>query len=57
MESATFRKLLADRGCRFDHHEHHQRGEGPSIVGDVTKNQQRDGAPQAALSSAPIPAA
>jgi hypothetical protein len=32
MESATFRKWLADRGCRFDHHEHHQRGEGQTMV-------------------------
>jgi hypothetical protein len=28
MESATFRKWLADRGCRFDH-GHEKRGEGP----------------------------
>jgi hypothetical protein len=32
MESATFRKWLAEHGCRFDHHEHDQRGEGPTIV-------------------------
>ena len=32
MESPTFRKWLADRGCRFDHNEHHQRGEGPVMV-------------------------
>jgi hypothetical protein len=31
MESATFRKWLADRGCRFDRHEH-QRGKGQIIV-------------------------
>ena len=27
MESATFRKWLAERGCRFDHHEE-KRGDG-----------------------------
>jgi hypothetical protein len=32
MESATFRKWLADRGCRFDHHEHQKRGKGQMIV-------------------------
>jgi hypothetical protein len=32
MESATFRKWLAERGCRFDRHEHEQRGEGQTIV-------------------------
>ncbi len=32
MESATFRKWLAEHGCRFDHHEHHQRGEGQMMV-------------------------
>ena len=31
MESATFRKWLADRGCRFDH-GHEKRGEGPAMV-------------------------
>ncbi|MGZ5904567.1 MAG: hypothetical protein ACXWKQ_04400 [Reyranella sp.] len=31
MESATFRKWLADQGCRFDHHEH-KRHEGPVMV-------------------------
>src|SRR5262245_48725263 len=31
MESATFRKWLADRGCRFDH-GHEKRGEGPVMV-------------------------
>ena len=31
MESATFRKWLADRGCRFDH-ENEKRGEGPVKV-------------------------
>jgi hypothetical protein len=31
MESVTFRKWLADRGCRFDHHEH-QRGKGQVMV-------------------------
>ena len=31
MESATFRKWLAERGCHFDHHEH-QRGDGPVMV-------------------------
>ena len=32
MESATFRKWLAERGCRFDQHEHEKRGEGQVIV-------------------------
>jgi hypothetical protein len=32
MESATFRKWLADRGCRFDHHEHQRRGKGQMMV-------------------------
>ena len=31
MESSTFRKWLAERGCQFDHHEH-QRGDGPVMV-------------------------
>jgi hypothetical protein len=31
MESATFRKWLAEHGCRFDQHEQ-ERGEGPVIV-------------------------
>ena len=31
MESATFRKWLAERGCRFDHHEE-KRGDGPVVV-------------------------
>jgi mRNA interferase HicA len=31
MQSATFRKWLAERGCRFDLHEH-KRGEGPGLV-------------------------
>jgi hypothetical protein len=32
MEIATFRKWLGQRGCRFDHHEHEQRGEGQTTV-------------------------
>jgi hypothetical protein len=32
MESATFRKWLAEHGCRFDQHEHEKRGEGQVIV-------------------------
>jgi len=32
MESETFRKWLAEHGCRFDHHEHEKRGEGQVIV-------------------------
>ena len=32
MESATFRKWLAEQGCRFDHHEHQKRGEGQVMV-------------------------
>ena len=31
MESATFRKWLAERGCRFDHHEE-KRGDGQVTV-------------------------
>ena len=32
MESATFRKWLAEQGCRFDRHEHQERGEGHVMV-------------------------
>jgi hypothetical protein len=32
MESATFRQWLAERGCRFDRHEHHERGKGQVLV-------------------------
>lgn len=32
MESATFRKWLAERGCRFDSHEHEKRGEGQAMI-------------------------
>ena len=32
MESATFRNWLAERGCRFDYREHHERGEGHVMV-------------------------
>ena len=32
MQSATFRKWLAEHGCRFDQHEHEHRGEGPVLV-------------------------
>jgi hypothetical protein len=32
MESATFRKWLTARGCRFDHHGHQQRGKGQMMV-------------------------
>lgn len=32
MESATFRKWLADRGCCFDHNEHEKRGKGQVVV-------------------------
>jgi mRNA interferase HicA len=32
VESATFRNWLAERGCRFDHHEHHDRVEGHVMV-------------------------
>jgi hypothetical protein len=33
MESTTFRKWLADHGCRFDQHEHeHRRHDGPVMV-------------------------
>lgn len=32
MESATFRKWLAEQGCRFDQHVHHKRHEGPVMV-------------------------
>jgi hypothetical protein len=31
MESAAFRKWLAEQGCRFDRHEH-QRGQGHVVV-------------------------
>ena len=32
MESATFRKWLAEQGCRFDRHEHQERREGHVMV-------------------------
>ena len=32
MESVTFRKWLAEHGCRFDQQEHHKRGEGQAMV-------------------------
>ncbi len=32
MESATFRKWLSERGCRFDQHEHEQRHQGHVVV-------------------------
>ena len=32
MQSATFRKWLAEHGCRFDGQEHEERGEGPVMV-------------------------
>jgi hypothetical protein len=32
MESATFRKWLAEQGCRFDRHEHEQRHHGMAVV-------------------------
>lgn len=32
MESTTFRKWLAEQGCRFDRHERHQRHDGHVMV-------------------------
>ncbi len=32
MESATFRKWLAEQGCRFDGREHEQRHQGHVMV-------------------------
>jgi hypothetical protein len=32
MESATFRKWLAENGCRFDKHERHHGHAGPVMV-------------------------
>jgi hypothetical protein len=32
MNSATFRKWLAEQGCRFDSQEHHHRHEGHVMV-------------------------
>ena len=32
MESAAFRKWLAEQGCRFDRHERQQRGQGHVVV-------------------------
>jgi len=32
MNSATFRKWLEEHGCRFDHYEHVQRGQGHVMV-------------------------
>jgi hypothetical protein len=44
MESATFRKWLAERGCRFDSHEHEKRGEGQAKI-TVHLNGRRSEAP------------
>jgi len=33
MESATFRKWLADRGCTFERHERGKGGRGHVVVG------------------------
>ena len=32
MQSATFRKWLAEHGCRFDRQEHEKRGKGQVMV-------------------------
>lgn len=32
MNSVTFRKWLAEQGCRFDRHEHQKRHKGHAIV-------------------------
>lgn len=32
MESAVFRKRLAEQGCRFDRHEHQRRGQGGAVT-------------------------
>jgi hypothetical protein len=32
MESAAFRRWLAEQGCRFDRHEHEQRHRGHVVV-------------------------
>src|SRR6516225_3107716 len=32
MESAAFRKWLAEQGCRFDRHERQQRGQGHVVL-------------------------
>lgn len=32
MDSETFRSWLAERGCRFDHHEHEERGKGHAVA-------------------------
>ncbi len=32
MESATFRKWLAEHGCRFDSATHQERGQGHTVV-------------------------
>jgi hypothetical protein len=32
MEPATFRSWLEQRGCRFDPHEHEERGHGSAVV-------------------------
>jgi hypothetical protein len=32
MDSETFRAWLADRGCRFDHKTHRERGAGHGVV-------------------------
>ena len=40
MESATFRKWLANRGCRFDH-GHEKRGDGPVMVIVIVRHEGR----------------
>jgi hypothetical protein len=32
MDSETFRNWLAERGCRFDHKTHRERGAGHGVV-------------------------
>lgn len=32
MESAEFRRWLAEQGCRFDRHEHQRHGQGHVVV-------------------------
>lgn len=44
MESATFRKWLAEQGCRFDQHEHEQRHEGHVLV-TVHRNDRKSEVP------------
>jgi len=45
MESAAFRKWLAEQGCRLDRHEHQQRGQGHRRRNGTSRGPQGRGPP------------